>query len=42
MGDGEGWKMYTHMEGAGTSNNISTQPSRSNGGRILGEKLTIA
>jgi len=30
MGDGEGLKMYIHIKGTGTSNKISTQPSRSN------------
>jgi len=42
MGDGEGLKMYIHIEGTGTSNNVSTQPSRTTEGEYLGEKLKIA
>ena len=38
--DGEGL-MLIHIEGTGTSNNISTQPSRSNGRRIPWGELKV-
>ena len=34
MGGGEGLKTYIHIKGTGTGNNITMQPSKSNGRRI--------